>query len=132
MEQKGGITSFRVSSDVLIAFLEKCSAENIALAKRGDFLRASIHAFNNDEEIARTIGVDGLIYQDLSDLQQTIRDLNPALQRVEASCFDGQYITGDITPEYLARLSQSRGSNAGDDEAAGGLQFNMGHVTSDT
>ena len=86
----------------------------------------------NDEEIARTIGVDGLIYQDLSDLQQTIRDLNPALQRVEASCFDGQYITGDITPEYLARLSQSRGSNAGDDEAAGGLQFNMGHVTSDT
>jgi amidophosphoribosyltransferase len=86
----------------------------------------------NDEEIARTIGVDGLIYQDLSDLQQAIRDLNPALQRVEASCFDGQYVTGDITPEYLARLSQSRGGNSGDDEAAGGLQFNMGYVTSDT
>jgi amidophosphoribosyltransferase len=85
----------------------------------------------NDEEIARTIGVDGLIYQDLSDLQQAIRDLNPALQRVEASCFDGQYITGDITPEYLARLSQSRGSSSGDDESAGGLQFNMGYVTSD-
>ncbi|WP_019939112.1 amidophosphoribosyltransferase [Bordetella sp. FB-8] len=85
----------------------------------------------SDEEIARTIGVDGLIYQDLSDLQQAIRDLNPALQRVEASCFDGQYVTGDITPEYLARLSQSRGGSSGDEEACGGLQFNMGHVTSD-
>jgi len=84
-----------------------------------------------DEEIARAIGVDGLIYQDLEDMQQSVRDLNPALSRFEASCFNGEYITGDITPEYLARLGQSR-ATPDEDEAAGGLQFNMGYVTNDS
>jgi len=83
-----------------------------------------------DEEIARTIGADALVYQDINDMQQAVRDLNPAMQRFEASCFDGQYITGDITPEYLARLGQSR-REAGVDEASGGLQFNMGYAAND-
>jgi len=34
--------------------------------------------------------------------------VNPALRSFEASCFDGQYITGDITPEYLDRLEYAR------------------------
>ncbi len=83
-----------------------------------------------DEEIARTIGADSLIYQDLHDMQQSVRDINPALTRFEASCFDGQYVTGDITPEYLARLGQSR-AEPGQDEAAGGLRFNMGHAANE-
>ncbi|HEY0293792.1 MAG TPA: amidophosphoribosyltransferase [Bordetella sp.] len=85
----------------------------------------------SDEEIARTIGVDGLIYQDLHDMQQSVRDLNPELSRFEASCFNGEYVTGDITPEYLARLGQSRGGSSGDEETSGGLQFNMGYVAND-
>jgi amidophosphoribosyltransferase len=85
----------------------------------------------SDEEIARTIGVDGLIYQDLEDMQQSVRDLNPALSRFEASCFNGEYITGDITPEYLTRLGQTRGGSSGDEEADGGIQFNMGYVSND-
>ena len=80
----------------------------------------------SDEEIARTIGADALVYQDLRDMQQAVRDVNPALSRFEASCFDGEYVTGDITAEYLARLGQSRGQ-ASDGESAGGLQFNMGY-----
>jgi len=79
----------------------------------------------SDEEIARTIGADGLIYQDLEDMQQSVTDINPALTRFESSCFNGQYVTGDITPEYLERLGQSRGAS-GDEEPGGGLQFNMG------
>ena len=66
----------------------------------------------SDEEIARTIGADALVYQDLHDMQQAVRDVNPALSRFEASCFDGEYVTGDITAEYLARLGQSRGKPA--------------------
>ena len=58
-------------------------------------------------------------------MQQAVR-VNPALSRFEASCFDGEYVTGDITAEYLARLGQSRGQ-ASDGESAGGLQFNMGY-----
>lgn len=85
----------------------------------------------SDEEIARTIGADALVYQDLEDMQRAVTDINPALTRFESSCFDGQYVTGDITPEYLERLSQSRAAS-GDDERIGGLQFNMGFVSSDS
>ncbi len=81
----------------------------------------------SDEEIARAIGADSLIYQDLHDMQQAVRDINPKLSRFEASCFDGEYVTGDITAEYLARLGQSR-AESGDGEGASGLQFNMGYA----
>ena len=84
----------------------------------------------SDEEIARAIGADSLVYQDLHDMQQAVRDINPKLSRFEASCFDGQYVTGDITPEYLARLGQSRGE-PGEEGGASGLQFNMGYAASD-
>ena len=62
--------------------------------------------------------------------QQAVRDINPKLSRFEASCFDGEYVTGDITAEYLARLGQSR-AEPGQDEAASGLQFNMGYAAND-
>ncbi|MFT0548319.1 amidophosphoribosyltransferase [Allopusillimonas ginsengisoli] len=60
-------------------------------------------------EIAREIGADGLVYQELGDLEQAIRDLNPGMQAFESSCFNGQYVTGDINDAYLERLSLTRG-----------------------
>ncbi|HZX26154.1 MAG TPA: amidophosphoribosyltransferase, partial [Telluria sp.] len=60
------------------------------------------------EEICREITADALVYQDVADLKRSISDVNPALRSFEASCFDGQYITGDITPEYLDRLEYAR------------------------
>ena len=59
-------------------------------------------------QIAQEIGADGLVYQDLADLEQSLRDLNPALQSFESSCFNGRYITGDIDEAYLERLSRAR------------------------
>lgn len=64
------------------------------------------------EQIAREIGADGLVYQDLDNLEQTLRDLNPAMQHFESSCFNGQYITGDIDAAYLERLSATRNGQA--------------------
>ena len=61
-----------------------------------------------DEEIAREIGADAVIYQDLADLIAAIQSVNPAIQRFDASCFDGRYITGDVTEDYLARLEGQR------------------------
>ncbi len=61
-----------------------------------------------DEEVAALIGADLLIYQDLADMQQAVRDLNPALTHFEASCFDGHYVTGDITSDYLQQLELAR------------------------
>jgi amidophosphoribosyltransferase len=60
------------------------------------------------EEICEEITADALVYQDLEDLKRSIADVNPALTKFEASCFDGIYITGDVTPEYLDRLEQAR------------------------
>ena len=41
-------------------------------------------------------------------LKAAVRAGNPRLAEFEASCFDGRYITGDVTPEYLDRLEASR------------------------
>ncbi|NGM88390.1 amidophosphoribosyltransferase [Parapusillimonas sp. SGNA-6] len=62
------------------------------------------------EEIAREIGADGLVYQELADLEQSIRDLNPSIRHFESSCFNGRYVTGDIDAAYLERLSVTRGA----------------------
>ena len=67
----------------------------------------------NEAEIAREIGADLLIYQDLDALKSAVRAVNPGLTAFEASCFDGKYITGDITADYLTQLAVDR------DEARG-------------
>jgi amidophosphoribosyltransferase len=71
-----------------------------------------------EEEIRREIGADALIYQRLDDLKQAVRDGNPRLTRFEASCFDGEYITGDVTPAYLDRVERSRAQPAPVDDPA--------------
>ncbi|MGD9944286.1 MAG: amidophosphoribosyltransferase [Burkholderiaceae bacterium] len=61
-----------------------------------------------DEEIRLAIGADALIYQTIDAVKQSVRDVNPLLSNFEASCFDGVYVTGDITPEYLDRVERRR------------------------
>ena len=55
----------------------------------------------SDQEIAREIGADELIYQDLDSLIDAVRSVNPAVSTFETSCFSGHYVTGDVTAEYL-------------------------------
>jgi len=62
----------------------------------------------NDEEIAREIGCDALIYQDLDAMIAAVRLGNPAIQEFDTSCFDGRYITGDVTPEYVNYIEALR------------------------
>ena len=61
-----------------------------------------------EEEVRREIGADALIYQRLEDMKQAVRDCNPQLTRFEASCFDGDYITGDVTAAYLDQVERAR------------------------
>jgi amidophosphoribosyltransferase len=67
----------------------------------------------SDEQICHEIGADRLIYQDLEDLKAAVCQSNPAIQQFDASCFDGNYITGDITPEYLNAVEAARGAGKG-------------------
>jgi amidophosphoribosyltransferase len=67
----------------------------------------------NDAEIAREIGADAVVYQDLDALICAINAVNPTIERFDTSCFDGNYITGDITPEYLMKIESARASSPG-------------------
>ena len=79
-----------------------------------------IAAHRSREEVASEIGADALVYQDLEDLKDAVRLANPRLASFETSCFDGVYITGDITSDYLRSIEIKRNArrDAGDDEAA--------------
>jgi len=62
------------------------------------------------EEICNEIGADYLIYQDLEALSRAISKISPTLKNFETSCFDGNYITGDVTTEYLRAIELQRNS----------------------
>ncbi len=90
--------------------------------------RGELIANGRDEaEVCREIGADGLIYQDIEDLKAAVRSLNPAIGAFETSCFDGCYVTGDITDEYLNGVENQRGESKGqaDDGEGGQLDLNL-------
>jgi amidophosphoribosyltransferase len=62
----------------------------------------------DEAEIARAIGADRVIYQDHADMIEAAREGNADIQRFDASCFDGQYITGDVSQGYLDQIEHLR------------------------
>jgi len=60
------------------------------------------------DEICKEIGADKLIYQDLDDLIQSVRDSNSEIKEFDTSCFSGEYVTDGIDDEYLEALSSTR------------------------
>jgi amidophosphoribosyltransferase len=70
------------------------------------------------EEIRQYIGCDALIYQDVDAMKHAVEALNPALTGFEASCFDGRYVTGDVSVEDFAAMEQQRKSQPQDEDAA--------------
>lgn len=61
----------------------------------------------DEEEVREVLGADGLVYQSVEDLLSVGRELNPSVRQFDAACFDGHYVTGDVTSDYLALLEQS-------------------------
>ncbi|UCX04132.1 amidophosphoribosyltransferase [Shewanella glacialimarina] len=64
------------------------------------------------DEIAKLIGADGIIFQDLTDLIEAVRMENPEIKRFETSVFDGHYITNDVDQAYLDHIMQLRNDDA--------------------
>ncbi len=60
------------------------------------------------EQIARKIGADKVIYQTLDNLKKAVRMENKKLKQFCAACFDGCYVTGDVTPEMLKTIEKER------------------------
>jgi len=70
-------------------------------------------AHNRTEtEVGEAIGADKMIYQDLEDLIEAVQKGNQTIHHFDTSCFNRQYITGDIDEEYLQRINQLRNDSA--------------------
>ena len=61
----------------------------------------------SDEEVAKKINADWLIYQTLEDLIQAVQEGNPEINEFETSIFTGRYIT-PLVENYLEELENSR------------------------
>jgi amidophosphoribosyltransferase len=84
-----------------------------------------------DQQIADEIGVDAIIYQELDTLIDACSKASAGkITSFETSCFDGKYITGDITPKYLDELEAKRlsplSAKAGDVAESRLLDMNIG------
>ncbi|HSH29532.1 MAG TPA: amidophosphoribosyltransferase [Thiohalobacter sp.] len=66
----------------------------------------------SDEEVAHEIGADRLVFQNLDDLIRAVNKTNPRLTRFDCSVFNGEYVTDDVTPEYLENLQCRRNDMA--------------------
>ncbi len=64
------------------------------------------------DEIAKIIGADALIFQNLDDLIEAVREDNLDIQQFECSVFNGVYVTKDVDQAYLDYLESLRGDDA--------------------
>ena len=65
-----------------------------------------------EEEIGAAIGADKMIYQDLDDLIEAVQKGNSKIKHFDTSCFNQEYITGDIDKAYLDRINALRNDDA--------------------
>lgn len=60
------------------------------------------------ESIRKEIGADALVYQTIEGMKEAVGGLNKDIPRFDCSCFDGDYVTGDISPAYLEYIESQR------------------------
>lgn len=115
------------TSKEIIRMAREAGAKNVFFASAAPPVRApnvygidiptrkELVAYNvSEEEVGKIIGADAIFYQDLDDLIESAREGNLSIQRFDASCFNGVYVTGDITEAYLQKVEAARGSQRSD------------------
>ena len=50
-------------------------------------------------------------YQDIEDLEASVRKLNKNIKNFDSSCFTGEYVTDSVNEEYLKKLNEIRVQN---------------------
>ena len=73
------------------------------------------------DEIRQIIDCDALIYQDVDAMKLAVASAVlpdfPKVQGFDASCFDGIYVTGDVSAADIERLNENRPSQQDESEA---------------
>jgi len=109
------------TSRAIVEMVRECGAKHVYFASYSPPLRYPcvygidmqtrtefVARGRDKDEIAKRIGVDKVIYQTLDDLKKAVRRENPKLKHFCAACFDGGYVTGDVTPEMLKAIEDER------------------------
>jgi len=65
-----------------------------------------------EAEVQQELGADWLIYQNLEDLISAVQKGNPNIRHFDTSCFNNEYVTGDINQDYLDHLGVCRSDQA--------------------
>jgi len=78
-----------------------------------------------EEEVGTAIGADKMIYQDLADLIKAVQKGNTKISHFDTSCFDQQYITGDIDDAYLENIEALRNDTAQTENNSGSSIIDM-------
>jgi amidophosphoribosyltransferase len=88
--------------------IRHCNVYGIDMPSRHELV-----AHDRDEdEIARVIGADLVIYQTLDDLVESCRQFNPKIPQFDCSVFTGEYVTGGINDAYLDNVEKLRNDKA--------------------
>lgn len=108
------------TSKEIVQMARDCGAKNVYFASAAPPVRfpnvygidmptrSELLATGRDNaQIAQAIGADAVFYQSLEDLVADVRACNPNIRNFDASCFNGEYITG-VSPEYLAGIEANR------------------------
>lgn len=82
------------------------------------------------EQIRQAIGADHMIYQDLDDLVEAVREGNSNIREFDCSCFDGRYVTGDISADYLLDLEAQRSEQTRAPEVVSAAVNDLGRIHS--
>lgn len=106
------------TSKEIVDIVRICGAKKVYLASAAPQVRfpnvygidmpthTELIAYNRtDDQICDIIGADKVIFQSLDNLKKSITDINPKITKFDASCFDGIYVTGDVTNEHLESVS---------------------------
>jgi len=70
----------------------------------------------DEQQIAEAIGADRLFYQDLEDLVEAVKKKAKGIERFDTSVFNGEYVTGDVSQDYLQHIENLRKDSARSDE----------------
>ena len=63
-------------------------------------------------EIGDEIGADWILYQDIEQLIEAVQYGQDKIYDFDTSCFTGEYLTGDVTPDYLKFIESQRNDSA--------------------
>ncbi len=69
-----------------------------------------IASYASEKDICKMLGADALFYGDVKDMFDSCVEGNPKITNMDMSCFDGVYVTGDVTEDVLRKQSDSRSS----------------------